>query len=239
MRHEAILGSRFFFATGLMPCPYLPGRLERRVVTELAGRDAPLFHDILSQAGFRRSHDIVYAPACPDCSECKAVRVISGRFKPTKSMRRVLNTNADLAVETVPPTATDEQFALFSTYQSSRHRSGEMARMDDADYQALIENSPVETRLVEFRDPDGALIACCLVDRLGDGLSAVYSFFDSTSAQRSLGTHMILWTIGETQRHKLPYTYLGYWIADCQKMAYKARFRPVEAYTTEGWKALT
>ncbi|MBL6928310.1 MAG: arginyltransferase [Rhodospirillales bacterium] len=238
MRHEAILGSRFFFATGLMPCPYLPGRLERRVVTELAGRDAPLFHDILSQAGFRRSHDIVYAPACPDCSECKAVRVISGRFKPSKSMRRVLNFNSDLTAKQIHPKATDEQFALFSAYQSSRHRSGEMARMDDADYQALIENSPVETGLVEFRDGDETLVACCLVDRLGDGLSAVYSFFDPEIPNRSLGTQMILWTIGETQRQKLPYTYLGYWIADCQKMSYKARFAPVEAYTTEGWKQL-
>ncbi|MBL6945233.1 MAG: arginyltransferase [Rhodospirillales bacterium] len=238
MRHEAILGSRFFFATGLMPCPYLPGRLERRVVTELAGRDAPLFHDILSQAGFRRSHDIVYAPACPDCSECKAVRVISGRFKPTKSMRRVLKINSDLRAETVAPKATDEQFALFSAYQSTRHRSGEMARMDGADYQALIENSPVDTRLIEFRDPGGTLIACCLIDRLGDGLSAVYSYFDASIPKRSLGSQMILWTIGETQQCGLPYTYLGYWIAECQKMAYKARFGPVEAYTAEGWKLL-
>ncbi len=238
MRHEAILGSRFFFATGLMPCPYLPGRLERRVVTELVGRDVPLFHNILSQAGFRRSHDIVYAPACPDCSECKAVRVISDRFKPTKSMRRVLNINSDLICETVPPTATDEQFAVFSAYQATRHRSGEMARMDAADYQALIENSPVKTKLVEFRVPDGHLIACCLVDHLNDGLSAVYSFFDSTIPHRSLGTLMILWTIREAQRRALPHTYLGYWIADCQKMAYKARFSPVETYTTEGWKPL-
>ena len=207
-------------------------------MTELAGRDAPLFHDMLSLAGFRRSHDIVYAPACPDCSECRAVRVLADRFKPTKSMRRILGINSDIVAQIVPPIATDEQFALFSAYQSARHGSGEMARMDAADYHSLIENSPVETQLVEFRNAGGTLLACCLIDRLGDGLSAVYSFFDADFPHRSLGSQMILWIIQETKRLGLPYTYLGYWIAGCQKMSYKARFRPIEAYSPEGWKIL-
>lgn len=238
MHHEALLETRFFFATGLMPCPYLPGRLERRLVTELSGRNAAEIHDLLSLAGFRRSHDIAYAPTCPDCSECKAVRVVVAEFESSRSMRRIARMNADLTAEQVAPQATEEQYSLFAAYQSARHGSGEMARMDAADYRALVENSPVQTQLVEFRDGSGTLVACCLVDRVNDGLSAVYSFFDPGLPQRSLGSHMILWSIDQTQSLGLPYTYLGYWISGCRKMAYKARFNPIEVYTPEGWKLL-
>ncbi len=238
MRQDAYLHTRFFFATGLMPCPYLPGRLERRVVTELGGRDAAELHDTLSLAGFRRSHDIAYAPACPDCSACRAVRVIAGDYKPSRSMQRILRANADLSVSVQPPMATDEQYQLFAEYQATRHGAGEMARMDAADYRALIENSPVETEIAEFRDKDGTLLASCLFDRLSDGLSAVYSFFDPNQTRRSLGSHMILWTIERTQAQGLPYTYLGYWIDGCQKMAYKARFQPIEAHSETGWHLL-
>jgi len=235
MKHETISDTRFFFATGPMPCPYLPGRVERRIVTELTGRDASALHDLLSLAGFRRSHDIAYAPACADCTECKAVRVVAGEFTPTRSMRRVLRVNASLRATAVPPVATAEQFALFSAYQASRHGGGEMARMDDADYRALVENSPVDTRLVEFREPGGVLVACCLIDRVGDGLSAVYSFFDSGRARQCLGTLMILWIIERTKEMRLPHTYLGFWVRDCSKMSYKARFRPLELHTPAGW----
>lgn len=235
MRQEPILGTRFFFATGLMPCPYLPGRLERRLVTELGGHDAPKVHEVLSNAGFRRSHDIAYAPACPDCDECRAVRVVVGEFKPSRSMRRILNANADLKAEIVPPRATDEQYEVFAAYQAVRHGSGEMARMDGADYRALIENSPVETQLAEFRDGENRLIACCLADYLSDGVSAVYSFFDPDQSRRSLGSEMILWTIQQAVESGLPYAYLGYWIADCRKMSYKARFRPIEVHRPGGW----
>jgi arginine-tRNA-protein transferase len=238
MKHDAILGTRFFFATGLIPCPYLPGRLERRIVTELAGRDAAALHDQLSLAGFRRSHDIAYAPACPSCDACKAVRVIAEHYRPNRSMRRVRNANADVRARDVSPIATDEQFALFAAYQAARHASGEMARMDAADYRALVEDSPVDTRLVEFRNDDHALLGCCLIDRLGDGLSAVYSFFDPAIDRRSLGSLMILWTIRETQSLGLPYTYLGFWVAACSKMSYKARFQPLEVYTPQGWVPL-
>lgn len=238
MKHDAFLGTRFFFATGLMPCPYLPGRLERRIVTELSGRDAAVLHDLLSVAGFRRSHDIAYAPACPNCSACKAVRVVAGDYRPNRSMRRVLNANADLRARDVRPVATDEQFALFAAYQAARHASGEMARMDAADYSALVEDSPVDTRLVEFRNGDDALLGCCLVDRLGDGLSAVYSFFDPALGRRSLGSLMILWAIRETRSLGLAYTYLGFWVAECSKMSYKSRFQPLEVHTPDGWVPL-
>ncbi len=178
MRHHALPGTRFFFSTAPLPCPYIPGRMERRVVTELIGRDAMELHDQLSLAGYRRSHGICYAPACQGCDACVAVRVVAEEFQPTKSLRRVANINRDLEVEVLEATATHEQYALFSEYQSSRHVGGDMSKMDFLDYQALIEDTPVETYVAEFRRPNGTLIAACLLDRLGDGLSAVYSFFD-------------------------------------------------------------
>lgn len=138
----------------------------------------------------------------------------------------------------VPAAATLEQYELFASYQKSRHRSGDMAKMDYFDYQALVEDSPVETALAEFRDEAGRLAGVCLTDVLGDGLSAVYSFFTADEEQRSLGTFMVLWLIEHARAMGLPYVYLGYWIAECAKMSYKIRFRPVEIRTPSGWRAL-
>lgn len=228
----------FLYATPPMPCPYLPGRTERRVVTELSCRDSTSLHDLLSQAGFRRSHSIAYAPACPDCTACQAIRVVVQDFQPSRSHRRVLKTNRTVTARTIPAVATAEQYELFSAYQRSRHRSGDMAKMDYFDYQALIEDSPVETVLAEFRDATGRLIGICLTDILGDGLSAVYSFFATDQEPASLGTLMVLWLIEYARSHHLPYVYLGYWIAECGKMSYKVRFRPVEVRTPQGWQLL-
>ena len=221
-----------------MPCPYLPGRVERRVITELASRNAPELHDALSRAGFRRSHSIAYAPACPDCNACQAVRVVAGEFIPSRSHRRVQKVNSEITVQLIPAAATAEQFELFSIYQKSRHGSGDMSKMDFFDYQALVEDSPVDTALVEFRDAGGRLIAVCLADILGDGLSAVYSFFATDLPERSLGTLMVLWLIEKARKMGLPYVYLGYWIADCGKMSYKVRFRPIEVRMADGWQLL-
>lgn len=238
MRHQALPDTRFFFSTAPLPCPYIAGRVERRVVTELIGRDANALHDQLSMAGFRRSHGICYVPACPSCDACVAVRVVVDEFQPGKSFKRILKRNADLTAEIVEPVATHEQFALFSDYQRARHQGGDMSKMDFLDYQALIEDTPVNTFVVEFRKPSGALAAACLVDRLGDGLSAVYSFFDEAEADRSLGTYMILWLIGEAYGQELPYMYLGFWIDGCSNMSYKARFKPLERITPGGWERM-
>jgi arginyl-tRNA--protein-N-Asp/Glu arginylyltransferase len=235
MKHQALPGARFFFSTAALPCPYLPDRTERRVVTELVGRDANEFHDQLSMAGFRRSHGICYVPACPGCNACVAVRVVVDDFKPGKSFKRILKKNTDLTAEIVEPIATNEQFAMFSDYQRSRHGGGDMSRMDFLDYQALIEDTPVDTNVIEFRRPSGTLAAACLVDRLGDGLSAVYSFFDPDEAERSLGSYMVLWLIDESYGQELPYVYLGFWIDGCSNMAYKSRFKPLERITPDGW----
>lgn len=235
MRHKPISDTRFFFATAPLPCPYLPDRVERRVVTELFGRDATRLHDQLSYAGFRRSHGIVYAPACPGCDACKAVRIAVDGFDLRPSMKRILKANTDLTARTAQPAATQEQYRLFQRYQASRHSGGDMAKMDYLDYQALIEDTPIDTGLITFRDSQGTLMGAMLADRLGDGLSAVYSYFDPEQPRRGMGTYMILWLIDEARRLGLPYVYLGFWIEGCNKMSYKARFRPLEVHTAAGW----
>lgn len=235
MKHKAIYDTRFFFATAPLPCPYLPDRVERRVVTELMGRDAAALHDRLSLAGFRRSHGIVYAPACAGCQECIAVRVLAQEFKPSRSHRRILGLNRGVLAEETHLVATEEQYRLFSSYQKCRHTGGDMANMSYSDYQALIEETPVNTFLYEYRDPDGSLIAVCLADRVVHGLSAVYSFFDPELRKRSLGTFIILQLNSQARHLGLDHVYLGYWIEGCAKMSYKGRFRPLEAKTPKGW----
>lgn len=235
MKHEPLQRTRFFYVTTPLPCPYFADRVERRVVTELVGRDAGLFHDALSLAGFRRSHGIAYAPACPNCSACVPVRVVVDGFRRSRSQRRVWNANASLTASPCPPLATEEQYALFSRYQSTRHGDGDMTNMDFADYRALVEDTPVETMVIEFRDEEKKLIGACLTDRLGDGLSAVYSFFEPGLAHRSLGTYVVLWLVEQARALELPYVYLGFWIGDCDKMSYKSRFQPLEYFTQTGW----
>jgi len=238
MRHQPIYGTHFFFATTSLPCPYIDGQVERRLVTELVGRDAGRLHDQLSLAGFRRSHGIVYAPACPACQECIPVRIVVPEFKPSRSHRRILKKNSDVSGEEIPAVATSEQFQIFYEYQTARHAIGDMAKMDYYEYQSLIEETPVDTFVAEFRTPDEKLIGAMLADRVEDGLSAVYSFFDPDEAPRSLGTQMILWLIEQAQMLELRYVYLGFWVASSRKMAYKATFKPLEMYTSEGWKPL-
>lgn len=227
--------TQHYFMTAPMPCPYLPGRFERKLVTELRGPESNNIHDLLSRAGFRRSHSIAYLPACSDCDACVPVRVRCGEFRAGKSFRRILSKNRDLQRTILPPTATQEQFRLFSTYQDTRHGNGDMARMDARDYRAMVEDSTVDTSIFEYRRPDGSLIAVALVDTLADGLSAVYSFFDPSEHRRGLGTYIILDLIEETRTLGLPHIYLGYWIGECRKMSYKMRFQPLEGYRQGEW----
>ena len=158
-------------------------------------------------------------------------------FEWTRSWRRTMNANRDLTVTETGPAATSEQFELFTRYQSSRHADGDMAKMNYFDYGSLVEDTPVDSRLTEFRDA-GKLVAVCLADRLGDGLSAVYSFFEPGDGKRSLGTFMILQLVEQAQARKLEHLYLGFWINGCAKMSYKSRFRPFETFTPEGWRLL-
>jgi arginine-tRNA-protein transferase len=229
---------QFFYTTAPLPCPYLPGRTERKIVTELSGTEAEALHERLSRAGFRRSHNIAYAPVCPGCQACVPIRVVSEDFTPDRTQRRILRANADLTVSEMPARATAEQFTLFQRYQKNRHADGDMAAMGYYDYRAMIEDTPISTGLLEFRDAQDRLLGACLTDWLADGLSAVYSFFDTDQDRRSLGTFAVLWLIGRARSLGLPYVYLGYWVPESRKMAYKARFRPSEILMSGAWHRL-
>lgn len=227
-----------FYRTASFPCPYIPGRFERKLVTELSGRGALDFYNALSRAGFRRSHHLAYRPACAGCAACVPVRIPIADFRPSRSLRRIQKVNADLSACVVATDASLEQFRLFQRYQRSRHADSDMASMTFGDFRAMMEDSPVMSRLVELRDGAGTCRGGCLVDVLDDGLSAVYSFFDPDESRRSLGTLLVLALIEAARQAGLPYAYLGYWIAESRKMAYKARFRPLEALGPDGWGRL-
>jgi len=227
-----------FYRTAALPCPYIRGRVERKLVTELVGRDAPAFYNLLSRAGFRRSHNLAYRPACLGCSACLPVRILVEDFAETRSLKRIRHVNRDLRARAAVAHAALDQYRLFVRYQRSRHADSDMAAMTYGDYRAMIEESPVATRLIELREGAGILLGACLVDVLDDGLSAVYSFYDPERGKRSLGTMLVLALVDEARRRRLPYVYLGYWIAESAKMAYKARFHPLEALEPGGWRRI-
>jgi arginine-tRNA-protein transferase len=235
-----------FYLTAPSPCPYLPGHDERKVFTHLVGDKAGELNDLLTHGGFRRSQSIAYRPACENCRACVSVRVIVEDFQPTRGMRRIAERNADLVGDMRVAVPTSEQYSVFRGYLDSRHRDGGMADMTVLDYAMMVEDSHVQTRLIEYRrrGPDshinrrgaGKLIAVALSDVLGDGLSMVYSFFEPDEAGRSLGTFMILDHIARARQMGLPYVYLGYWVQGSRKMDYKGRFLPQERLTPEGWR---
>jgi arginyl-tRNA--protein-N-Asp/Glu arginylyltransferase len=230
------------FLTAPMPCPYLPGRLERKLFTHLTGRRAPALHALLSDNGFRRSQNLIYRPACEGCSACQSVRVIAREFAFEGRYARVLKRNADIEVTVRQARATAEQFALFKRYLDSRHTGGGMTAMSYVDYEYMVEDTPVQTVVVEYRlasHPDKPLIAVALTDVLPDGLSMVYSFFDPDLSKRSLGTMLILDHVRQVRMASLSYVYLGYWVQDSPKMAYKGDFRPLEIQRGPlGWRRL-
>ena len=228
----------FFYTTAPLPCPYVAGRTERKVVTELAGVSAETLHDRLSRGGFRRSHNIAYAPVCPNCNACIPIRIRARDFAPNRTQKRIARVNADLVVQEIPPRATTEQYQLFQRYQQARHGEGDMATMSFYDYRAMVEDTPIETSIVEFRTPQGPLLGACLTDRLGDGLSAVYSFFEVGMDERSLGTYAVIWLVSRAVELGLPFVYLGYWVEESRKMAYKAKFKPSEVLKHGQWVPL-
>ncbi len=229
---------RLFMVTSELPCPYLPGRFERKLVTDLTGAGAQEHYELLSRAGFRRSHSIAYRPACSGCSACVPVRIVVAGFRPGASLTRIGRRNADLTLSITQPRATREQYGLFGRYLDHRHGDGEMAGMDFHDYRAMIEDTAVDSRMLELRDAGDTLVAACLADWTSDGVSAVYSFFTPEESRRSLGTLMILRLVDAARSDRLPFVYLGYWIQNSPKMAYKSRFRPLEAFGAQGWRPL-
>jgi arginine-tRNA-protein transferase len=234
-----------FYLTAPAPCPYLPGRAERKVFTHLVGDRAAALNDILTQGGFRRSQNIAYRPACEGCRACVSVRVIVDAFRPTRNLERIGRRTRDVVGAESSASPSSDQYALFRDYLDARHAEGGMADMSVLDYAMMVGDSHVDTLVVEyrFRGPDtgitgrgaGPLIATALTDILADGLSMVYSFFDPAHADRSLGTLMILDHIGRARKMGLPYVYLGYWVEGSRKMDYKRRFRPQEHLGARGW----
>jgi arginine-tRNA-protein transferase len=229
-----------FYLTAAQPCPYLDGRRERKVFAALDGSDAIDLNDSLTHAGFRRSQNIAYRPACDMCAACVSVRVPSEPFVFTKRWRRVLARNDDLVSSLVPARATYEQFALLQTYLQERHNGAGMSDMSVFDYSAMVEETSVRTHMIEYRrnSGDGRLVACALVDALADGLSMVYAFYDPHETGRSLGSYMILDHLRQAKAVGYPYVYLGYWVRGSRKMAYKTNFRPIEALGASGWTDL-
>ena len=211
--------------------------------THLVGERASELNNILTQGGFRRSQSIAYRPACEGCRSCVSVRVVANEFEASRSMRRIVNRNSDLVGEMKIAVPTSEQYSIFRAYLDSRHRDGGMADMTVLDYAMMVEDSHIETRVVEYRRREGDeagrqardLIAVALTDVLGDGLSMVYSFFEPDEASRSLGTFMVLDHIERARQMGLAYVYLGYWVRGSGKMDYKSRFRPQERLTPDGW----
>jgi arginyl-tRNA--protein-N-Asp/Glu arginylyltransferase len=238
-----------FYVTAPQPCPYLAGRLERKLFTHLTHDKPQALIDNLLKGGFRRSQNIAYMPYCDGCNSCVSVRVLVDQFKPGRTQRRLKERNRDLVPRRVAAVPTAEQYHLFRRYIDARHSDGGMADMTVLDYAMMVEDSIISTFLTEYRArPPHALErgldnrpelwplkAVALCDRLSDGISMVYSFYDPEDDKRSLGAQMILEHIEYTRRLGLPYLYLGYWINGSRKMSYKMRYQPQERLGPNGW----
>ncbi|CUH80622.1 arginyl-tRNA-protein transferase [Tritonibacter multivorans] len=239
MRHTLPIAPQFY-VTAPQPCPYLEGRMERKLFTALQGEGVEQLNDSLSQQGFRRSQNVLYRPSCSECSACLSARIDVAAFEPTRSQRKTLNRSRHLERRATSPWATEDQYALFRRYLDSRHADGGMADMDVFEYAAMIEETPIRSRVVEYLHPDtGDLTAVSLTDVLEDGLSMVYSFYAPDHPKDSLGTFMVLDHIEIAREAGLPYVYLGYWVPGSQKMGYKAKFSGLEIYLGGQWQALT
>jgi arginyl-tRNA--protein-N-Asp/Glu arginylyltransferase len=246
MRHSLPIAPQFY-VTAPQPCPYLSGRMERKLFTALQGDGAEKLNNALSKQGFRRSQNVLYRPSCADCSACLSSRIRVADFAPSKSQKRVAKKNSNLMRTASSPWATESQYALFRDYLDSRHATGGMADMDLFEFAAMVEETPIRTRLIEYREDQPAAIAdandglraVCLTDVLDDGLSMVYSFFAPDLMKNSLGTFLILDHVQIARELDLPYVYLGYWVPGSDKMGYKANFKGVEIFRDGAWERLS
>ena len=235
-----------FFVTSPAPCPYLPGRSERKVFTELKGAHADALNDALGRIGFRRSQTVAYRPSCLDCQACISVRVVADEFAPSSTQKKTLRMNGDLVATLCRPWSTSEQFELLQRYLGVRHPGGGMATMDDVDYADMVEHTPVTSYVIEYREPStdgvtpGRLVGACLTDKQGDGLSMIYSFYEPEHTGREgLGNYIILDHIRRAREMELPYVYLGYWVEGSARMQYKVRYRPMERLGRNGWERMS
>ncbi|WP_375262362.1 arginyltransferase [Palleronia sp.] len=242
MRHTLPIAPQFY-VTAPQSCPYLPDRVERKLFTALSGDNAQLLNDTLSKQGFRRSQNVLYRPSCAECSACLSARIRVADFAPNRTQRKIINRNAAITRTANAPWATEAQYELFRTYLDSRHADGGMADMDIFEFAAMIEETPIRSRVVEYSRPDSEagssdLVAVCLTDVLEDGLSMVYSFYDPAAERQSLGTYAILDHVEIAREAGLPYVYLGYWVPGSPKMGYKSRFDALEIYKGGQWQPI-
>jgi arginine-tRNA-protein transferase len=243
MRHTLPLTPQFY-VTAPQPCPYLPGRMERKLFTALQGEQAQKLNDSLSKQGFRRSQNVLYRPSCAECSACLSARIRVADFTPSRTQKRILKRAEGLRRNATSPWATEDQFTLFRRYLDQRHADGGMADMDIFEFAAMIEETPIKSRVIEYSQAHGTggrdrpLAAVCLTDVFDDGLSMVYSFYDPDLAALSLGTFVILDHVAIAREAGLPYVYLGYWVPGSRKMGYKAGFSALEIYKNGSWQAM-
>ncbi|WP_166415762.1 arginyltransferase [Cochlodiniinecator piscidefendens] len=239
MRHSLPLAPQFY-VTAPQSCPYLEGRQERKLFTALQGDTAQTLNDSLSKQGFRRSQNVLYRPSCADCSSCLSARIRVADFKPSKTQKRIMKRNSDLSRYARSPWATEEQYSLFREYLDSRHAEGGMADMDVFEFAAMIEETPIRSRVIEYlsNKDEEELAAVCLTDILDDGVSMVYSFYAPSRMRDSLGTYVILDHIKIAQDAGLPYVYLGYWVPGSAKMGYKSAFSALEVFNGTAWAPL-
>lgn len=227
-----------FYVTASTVCPYLEGQMERKVFTELNDINPDDLHESMTKIGFRRSQDIAYRPNCENCTECKSVRIPVLSFTPSRTQRRLIKLNSDLVMNKLPNIALAEHYDLLRKYLKKRHSDGGMTNMTFEEYISMVENSPVNTCLIEYRLPNSEeLVGVTLTDIMTDNLSMVYSFFDVSDVfrKRSLGTYIILDHIARARILAKSHVYLGYWVKNSPKMAYKMNFRPLEVLELKGW----
>ncbi|MDP2108822.1 MAG: arginyltransferase [Rhodocyclaceae bacterium] len=226
-----------FYATAPYGCSYLPGRVARSQVSTPTHLIDPATYSELVKIGFRRSGVFTYRPWCDSCRECLPVRVPAADFEPNRSQRRALARHGHLVARERPLSFREEHYALYQHYQFARHAGGGMDKDNREQYAHFLLQTHVDSRLIEFHASD-KLCMVFIIDLLDDGLSSVYTFYDTDEYGASFGTYAILWQIAQCQRLGLPHLYLGYWIESSRKMAYKAQFRPLEALRDGHWTLL-